>query len=71
MEVKTKFNADQKVYLLINNKVVYRKIDGIQILVNAFGRAGIQYRLDGLHDYAFGFDEKDLFATKEELLKSL
>lgn len=69
MEIKTKFNAKQKVYLLHMNKVEHRKIDGIQILVNAYGEAGIQYRLDGL--YSFRFDEKDLFATKEELLKSL
>ena len=72
MEVKTKFNLWQKVYLLQNNKVVYLQINGISVRVIALGGGekdiSIVYELDGLDKR---FDEEVLFATKEELLKSL
>ena len=71
MELKTKFNVKQKVYVLFNDKVDYRRINGIKIIVNDSGEFGIQYRLNGLNDYSFRFDENELFTTKEELLKSL
>ena len=71
MELKTKFNVKQKVYVLLDNKVDYRSINGINIIVNDSGKFGIRYRLSGLNDYSFRFDENELFATKEELLKSL
>ena len=71
MELKTKFNVKQKVYVLFNDKVDYRRINGIKIIVNDSGEFGIQYRLSGLNDYSFRFDENELFTTKEELLKSL
>ena len=72
MEIKTKFNLWQKVYLLQNNKVNCLQIDGISVKVIALGggeeEIEISYKLCGLTD---SFDEKALFATKEELLKSL
>ena len=73
MEIKTKFNLGQKVYLLWNNKVVCPQIDGISVRVDiALGNGekdiSITYELVGL---AKRFDEEVLFATKEELLQSL
>ena len=72
MEIKTKFNLWQKVYLLWNNKVVSPQIDGISVRVIALGNGEkditITYELVGLDKR---FDEDVLFATKEELLQSL
>ena len=72
MEIKTKFNLGQKVYLLWNNKVVCPQIDGIFVSVNALGNGekdiSIIYELVELDKR---YDEEVLFATKEELLQSL
>ena len=72
MELKTKYNLWQKVYLLQNNKVQILQIDSISVKAIALGvgekEIEISYKLNGLTD---SFDEKELFATKEELLKSL
>lgn len=72
MEIKTKFNLGQKVYLLWNNKVVCPQIDSIIVRVIALGGGekdiSIVYELDELDKR---FDEEVLFATKEELLQSL
>lgn len=72
MEIKTKFNLGQKVYLLWNNKVVCPQIEGISVRVNALGNGekdiSITYELVELDKR---FDEEVIFATKEELLQSL
>lgn len=72
MEIKTKFNLGQKVYLLRNNKVVCPQIDGIFVRVNALENGekdiSIIYELVELDKR---YDEEVLFATKEELLQSL
>ena len=72
MEIKTKFNLWQNVYLLWNNKVVCQQIEAISVRVNALGNGekdiSIIYELVGLDKR---FDEEVLFATKEELLQSL
>ena len=72
MEIKTKFNLWQNVYLLWNNKVVCQQIEGISVRVNALGNGekdiSIIYELVGLDKR---IDEDVLFATKEELLQSL
>ena len=72
MEIKTKFNLGQKVYLLWNNKVVCPQIEGISVRVNALGNGekdiSIIYELVELDKR---FDEEVVFATKEELLQSL
>ena len=72
MEIKTKFNLGQKVYLLWNNKVICPQIDGILIRINALGNnekdISITYEFVELDKR---FDEEVLFATKEELLQSL
>lgn len=72
MEIKTKFNLWQNVYLLWNNKVVCRQIEGISVRVDALGNGekdiSTIYELVGLDKR---YDEDVLFATKEELLQSL
>lgn len=72
MEVKTKFNLRQKVYFMWGNKVNSLQIDSIIVKAIALGggeeEIDISYKLCGLTD---SFDEGNLFATKEELLKSL
>ena len=72
MEIKTKFNLGQKVYLLWNNKVIYPQIESISVRVDALGNGekdiSIIYELVELDKR---FDEEVLFATKEELLQSL
>lgn len=73
MEIKTKFDLWQEVFFLHNNKVQCLQIDSIYIRVIALGggekEIEISYQLNG--STTDRFDEKDLFATKEELLKSL
>lgn len=72
MEIKTKFDLWQEVYFLYENKVHSFQIDSISVRVIALGggeeEIEISYKLCGLTD---SFEEKNLFATKEELLKSL
>lgn len=72
MEIKTKFNPRQKVYFIWGNKVQSLQIDSISVKAIALGggeeEISISYKLCGLTD---SFEEKNLFATKEELLKSL
>ena len=72
MEIKTKFNLRQKVYFIWGNKVQSLQIDSISVKAIALGggekEIEILYKLCGLTD---SFDEKVLFATKEELLNSL
>lgn len=72
MEIKTKFNLRQKVYFMWSNKVHSLQIDSISVKVIALGgeekEIEISYKLCGLTD---SFDEKEIFATKEELLKYL
>lgn len=73
MEIKTKYDLCQEVFFLHNNKVHFFQIDSISVRVIALGggeeEIEISYQLNGLTTDRF--DEKDLFATKEELLKSL
>ena len=72
MKLETKFNLRQKVYFMYKNKVNSLQIDSIIVRVIALGGSeeeiAISYKLCGSTD---SFDEKELFATKEELLKSL
>lgn len=72
MEIKTKYDLWQEVFFLHNNKVHSFQIYSISVKAIALGggekEIEISYKLCGLTD---SFDEKDLFATKEELLKSL
>lgn len=72
MKLETKFNLRKKVYFMWGNKVQSLQIDSISVKAIALGggeeEIEISYKLCGLTD---SFEEKNLFATKEELLNSL
>lgn len=65
MEIKTKYNIGDKVWLMHNNKCVLKRIENISIDVS---NMYIQYLFDGNDIW---LSEKYLFPNKEELLKSL
>lgn len=64
MVIQHKFKLGEPVFLLINNKVVTKRVFGI-----LFEKSGIIYKLqdpDNLY-----FLEEKLFTSKQELLNSL
>jgi len=80
MTIETKFDIDQTVYLLFNNKIVSSEIEDIHItfprnIYTSERETKYSYRLyykdtdGGLK--IFWHPEEDLFPSKEELLKSL
>ena len=77
MKIETKFDIGQEVFFMFNNKVRKDEIDRIRVHVNYKGflctkkETVVLYGLtswDGDNDY---YDERQLFASKEELLASL
>lgn len=68
MTIKTKFNIDQQVWLMLNNAVVCTKITAITTNTNKNGITETAYMAD-----KFGSWKKDteFFASKNALLKSL
>ena len=66
MEVNTKFNVGDKVWLVESNKVVMRIVD--KLVINWEGNTvDIKYSTNGSND----IPEHLLFKTKNELLESL
>lgn len=70
MTVKTKFNVDDKVYFIYNNKVYYAPIRSINILVTYTYSVKIKYTVN-YDSLTTSLCEESIFKTKEELLKSL
>ena len=68
MEIKTKFNINDEVWFIYDNKVIKRKIVRINIEIESEQRT--IYRLNPCINNVL-LEEKNLFPTKEELLKSL
>lgn len=66
MEVETKFNIGDNVYFITDNKVQKMDITGISISVNG-NEPKIEYTLH----FDTNINENLVFASKEELLKSL
>ena len=66
MEVSSKFNIGDKVYFIADNKVQKSDITGVSISVNG-GETKVEYTLH----FDSTIDESLVFATKEELIKSL
>ena len=69
MEIKTKFNLEDNVFFIHNNKAV----DGIikKILINVENDTfTIKYKILIDRKYKF-FQEENVFKTKKELLESL
>ena len=72
MIIETKFEVNDKAYLMAHNKVSKTKIIGIEIIVNEY-EPSISYEIDnpdGTHR-KWTVPESDLFKTKQDLLDSL
>lgn len=72
MVIETEYNIGDEVYTLYKNKVTKTKIKAVEVLVST--DIIVKYNSDiveGLFESDKVFMEKDLFKTKEELLKSL
>ncbi len=72
MEIKTKFNVGDYIYVVINNRVYHQNINSIEISINSYKDISIHYRT-GLSDASAGIlhNENLVFSTKQELLASL
>lgn len=69
MAIETKFNVGDEVWYLCNNKVCCRKISSIVFRVSEFGASTTYYVPTPSESIAL--DEKLVFSSKEELIKSL
>lgn len=77
MDIKTKYNIGDKVWVIFENRAQYLRIEGVMIntLDETFNESGklVSYRL-GIKYYlgdGYWVNDIDCFPTKEELLKSL
>ena len=70
MEIETKYNIGDKVWLICGNKAVEKMITQIDVAIKESedSHKEITYRLNY---ESIDFDECRLFDSKEELLKSL
>lgn len=68
MEIKTKFNVGDKVFYMRDNRVQSGEVRGMQVLIHRSEVNIIVYVSSGDPK---GYAEDFLFASKEELLKSL
>ena len=67
MEVQTKFNINDTVWVVADNKVTQRRITGVEISVEDPALPTITYTTIGDIKYP----EQDVFKTKQELIDSL
>ena len=67
MEVQTKFNINDTVWFVVDNKVTQRRITGIEISVEDPALPKITYTTIG----GIKYPEQDVFKTKQELIDSL
>ena len=67
MEVQTKFNINDTVWVVVDNKVTQRRITGIEISVEDPSLPKITYAT--ISDIKY--PEQDVFKTKQELIDSL
>lgn len=79
MKIETKYNTEDEVYVMHDNKIqcgtiheVYiKKYGNFQYITNDYkGRTFISYKVN-LSSTCAIFDEKKVYKTKEELIKSL
>lgn len=71
MTIETKFNIGDEVWFMKENKPTKKVVDFIEIITaSATSKSFIQYglKMEGVVERV---TEKNLFSTKEELLKSL
>ena len=67
MVVESKFNIGDDVWFIRGNQATCCDVTGVGIFVEGNKEPKITYTVHYDHDY----DESQVFATKEELLKSL
>lgn len=70
MTIETKYNVGQEVWGAMHDDIWSGKITAI-ITYHAFGIERIEYKVFVEEEMHFTFKEKELFPSKEELLKSL
>lgn len=68
MEISTKYNLNDTVWVVSGNKVIQKLVTMYKIKVDNTHKVKVTYQLN--HD-DIDVDESKLFASKEELLKSL
>lgn len=72
MTIETKYEPHQKVWIMINGKPTDKEIRGINITIGTIrsisGGIRVRYYFRGIDE---DFLQKDVFATKEDLIKSL
>ena len=71
MQIKTKYNIGDKVWVIVNNKPTELLINSIEIFIHDMGQYRIGYSIWYVDKKNEGFEETQVFPTKEELLKSL
>ena len=74
MKIETKFDCEQEVFMIAQNKVFEVEIERIIIEVSELGTERLTYIIKEhpiSSSYSRSFGESSLFATKDELLKSL
>lgn len=70
MQIQTKFNVNDIVYFIFNNKVCSAPITSINIHVSKYEKLRITYTV--YHkDLTASLHEYSVFSTKDELIKSL
>lgn len=67
MEIKTKYNLNDKIWVMRDNEPTQIIIDSIEVFISKHFPRIIYY----INDFDEGYSEKQVFSTKEELLKSL
>ena len=74
MEIKTKYDIGQRVFFMSDNRVCWGTIESFDIgfgYNNGTEYLDICYCVENKFTSDFAINEKKLFLTKEELLKSL
>lgn len=72
MKIETKYSIGDAAFVMHNNKVVPIKIMGVCYSINVYKGEHIHYASNIAYaDGLTNFEEKYVFKTKEDLLKSL
>lgn len=78
MEINTKYNVDDELWFMFNNKVIKGKVSTINIMINTIGPI-IKYRMEYANTHPYSYikiktkilEERKVFKNQEELLNSL
>lgn len=71
MTITSKFNKEDDVWIMHKNKPIKTKIKGVQMTHDCYDRVYVRYSISSnMHDI-YNYSEKEVFATKEDLINSL